>query len=314
VPGTIQGAWTPELGIGFADMIRYMVNQDPDILVVGEIDGKETMEAVVEAGLTGAKVLTSYPAFDATGALLRMNRLGLENYLIAASSITVLSQRLVRCLCQSCRQPHVPDQAVFNRLGLVDVPPESFTFYKPVGCAECNQHGYKGQLAIHELLQINEAIREAILDHKPAATIRGIARTEAKLVSMAEDGLYKAIEGMMSIATDLVKDPVVLSVHSMTPEMNGVLRTWPIALSSHEDKRLSTPMLAALRQRIGLEVGDNQPYALDPKEDYSVPHHAMRRGLRHLQVEFRQDLVATEEGALKWAKLFGDSLAEVLGL
>jgi predicted N-formylglutamate amidohydrolase len=125
---------------------------------------------------------------------------------------------------------------------------------------------------------------------------------------------HNAIEEMMTASRAAVKDPVVLSVHSMTPEMNGELRTWPISLSSHEDKRLSTPMLAALRKRIGMLVGDNQPYALDPKEDYSVPVHAMKHGLRHLQVEFRQDLIATEPGALKWAKVFGDALAEVLGL
>jgi predicted N-formylglutamate amidohydrolase len=125
---------------------------------------------------------------------------------------------------------------------------------------------------------------------------------------------HNAIDAMMTEALATVKDPVLLSVHSMTPELNGELRTWPISLSSHEDKRLSTPMLAALRKRIGMLVGDNQPYALDPKEDYSVPHHAMRRGLRHLQVEFRQDLIATEPGANKWARVFGDALAEVLGL
>jgi len=125
---------------------------------------------------------------------------------------------------------------------------------------------------------------------------------------------HAAIEEMMTAALAAVKDPVVLSVHSMTPEMNGELRTWPISLSSHEDRRLTNPMLAALRERIGMLVGDNQPYALDPKEDYSVPVHAMKRGLRHLQVEFRQDMTATEPGALKWAKVFGDALAEVLGL
>ena len=125
---------------------------------------------------------------------------------------------------------------------------------------------------------------------------------------------HNAIEEMMTTALAAAKDPVVLSVHSMTPELNGELRTWPISLSSHEDKRLSTPMLAALRKRIGMLVGDNQPYALDPAEDYTVPHHAMRRGLRHLQVEFRQDLIATEPGAVKWAKVFGDALGEVLGL
>ncbi|PKL77741.1 MAG: hypothetical protein CVV27_04665 [Candidatus Melainabacteria bacterium HGW-Melainabacteria-1] len=199
VPGTIQGAWTPELGMSFSAMIQYMLNQDPDILVVGEIDGKETMESVVEAGLTGAKVLTSYPAFDATGALLRLMNLGLEAYLIASSNITVLSQRLVRKLCNHCKASHTPKKEIFTLLGLVDVDPASYEYYRPVGCPECANRGFVGQTAIHELLQINEAIREAVIDRKPAATIRGIARTEAKLVSMAEDGLYKAIEGLTSV-------------------------------------------------------------------------------------------------------------------
>jgi predicted N-formylglutamate amidohydrolase len=125
---------------------------------------------------------------------------------------------------------------------------------------------------------------------------------------------HNGIEAMMSAALATVRDPVVLSVHSMTPELNGELRTWPVSLSSHEDKRLATPMLAALRKRMGFLVGDNQPYALDPAEDYTVPVHAMRRALRHLQVEFRQDLVAGEQGVAKWATLFGDALQEVLAL
>jgi predicted N-formylglutamate amidohydrolase len=125
---------------------------------------------------------------------------------------------------------------------------------------------------------------------------------------------HNGVEAMMSAALAAARDPVVLSVHSMTPEMNGELRTWPVALSSHEDKRLATPMLAALRKRVGFLVGDNQPYALDPAEDYTVPVHAMRRALRHLQVEFRQDLIGGQQGAAKWATVFGDALAEVLPL
>jgi predicted N-formylglutamate amidohydrolase len=125
---------------------------------------------------------------------------------------------------------------------------------------------------------------------------------------------HSAIDDMMTTALATVKDPVLLSVHSMTPELNGTRRIWPIALSSHEDRRLSDPMLAALRKRTQEPVGDNQPYALEPAEDYSVPHHAMRRGLRHLQVEFRQDLIAETPGAVQWAKLFGDALQEVLAL
>jgi predicted N-formylglutamate amidohydrolase len=108
------------------------------------------------------------------------------------------------------------------------------------------------------------------------------------------------------------RDPVLLSIHSMTPVMRSYARPWPVALSWYQDRRLSVPMLAALRRRIADPVGDNEPYGLDPAEDYSVPVHALRRGLRHLQVEFRQDLVADEAGAAHWAQLFGDALAEVV--
>lgn len=218
VPGTVQGTFAAEHG-SFAEMICSMIRLDPDILMVSEIENADTLEAVVEVALTGAKVMTSFEAFDATGALLRLNRLGLENYLIASSNVTVLSQRLVRRLCPSCRQPHPPeelDQSLFNRLGLVDVTPESFPFYRAVGCDACSQRGYKGQLAIHELLHLNEAIREAVLDHKPAATIRGIARTEAKLVSMAEDGLYKVIEGLTSLE-EIQRVAFVNEYDSQTP-------------------------------------------------------------------------------------------------
>jgi len=216
VPGTIQGAYNSQLGISYAEMILSMLNQDPDILVVGEIQDKETMEAVVEAALTGAKVLTTYPAFDATGALLRLMNLGLESYLIASSNITVLSQRLVRRLCDSCKTTHTPSKESFNMLGLVDVEPTSYDFYRPIGCPACQNRGFMGQTSIHELLQINEAIREAVLDRKQAATIRGIARTEAKLVSMAEDGLYKAIEGVTSVE-EIQRVAFVNEYDSQTP-------------------------------------------------------------------------------------------------
>ncbi len=216
VPGTIQGAWSPDLGMSYSDMIGFMLNQDPDILVVGEIDGKETMESVVEAALTGAKVLTTYPAFDATGALLRLMNLGLESYLIASSNVTVLSQRLVRKLCDACKVKHTPKKETLDLLGLVDVDPMSYEYYRPMGCPECSNRGFKNQTSIHEVLQINEAIREAVLERKPAATIRGIARTEAKLVSMAEDGLYKAIEGHSSVE-EIQRVAFVNEYDSQTP-------------------------------------------------------------------------------------------------
>jgi predicted N-formylglutamate amidohydrolase len=125
---------------------------------------------------------------------------------------------------------------------------------------------------------------------------------------------HAAIETVLSGVLAAKAETVLVSIHSMTPVMKGFSRPWPIALSWRDDDRLVTPMLAALRRRIGPEVGDNEPYDLDPKEDYSVPAHAMRRGLRHLQVEFRQDLVADAAGVAQWAGVFGDALQEVLAI
>jgi type IV pilus assembly protein PilB len=198
IPGTVQGQWDPGYGT-FADHIRAMGYLDSDMMMVGEIDSPATLEASLELALSGAKVLTAYPAFDATGALLRLAGMGLESYLIASSHVTVLSQRLVRRLCPHCKVAIAPPPAAFFfSLGLVGIDPDGLQFWGPKGCEHCQQHGYQGMMAIHELLVINEAIREAILERKPAATIRGIARTEAKLVSMAEDGIYKALEGLTS--------------------------------------------------------------------------------------------------------------------
>ncbi len=103
-------------------------------------------------------------------------------------------------------------------------------------------------------------------------------------------------------------DSIVLSIHSMTESLAGQVRPWPIALSSHEDRTLVEPMLEALRQ---YNAGDNQPYDLDPAIDYSIPYHAMRRNMRYLQVEFRQDEVANPSGELLWATRFAKALSSV---
>jgi type IV pilus assembly protein PilB len=216
VPGTVQGQWTTQRGDTFAEMIRSMSFLDPDILMVSQLESPDILEAASELALTGAKVITTYPAFDATGALLRLINQGLESYLIASSQVAVLSQRLVRRLCSACKRPEAPSRELLDLLGLVSVKPETYMLYQPVGCADCHQHGYKGQTTIHELLVLNEAIREAILDRKPAATIRGIARTEAKLVSMAEDGYFKATLGLTSL-NEVQRVAFVNEYDSQTP-------------------------------------------------------------------------------------------------
>ena len=123
---------------------------------------------------------------------------------------------------------------------------------------------------------------------------------------------HQAIRDAVERKLNAGQQPIVLSIHSMTPVMRGIARPWQITVCWQEDQRLSAPMLAALRSQAGIVVGDNEPYDLDVREDYSVPAHAMRRGLKHLQIEFRQDEVSDAAGQQRWAELFGDCLERVL--
>jgi predicted N-formylglutamate amidohydrolase len=136
------------------------------------------------------------------------------------------------------------------------------------------------------------------------------ARRVAAYFTPYHDEIERVIQRKQADQPDLV----FISIHSMTEAMAGIERPWQISFSWRDDARLSQPMIEVLRQRGDIVVGDNQPYDLDPAEDYSVPQHAIRRGLRHLQVEFRQDLVADSQGVADWAGKFGDALAVVLGL
>lgn len=200
ITGITQGNWTPERGISFAEMIRSMSFLDPDVLMVTELDSPETLEACVELALGGSKVISTYTSFDTMGALLRLSTQGLEPFLISSSNIAMVSQRLVRVLCPHCKQQDAPPKDLLNMLGLSEVQPGDAPVSYPRGCAECNQLGFQGQTAIHEILTINDAIREAILDQQPAAKIRNLARNDGKLISMAEDGYFKAVEGVTSLA------------------------------------------------------------------------------------------------------------------
>lgn len=126
------------------------------------------------------------------------------------------------------------------------------------------------------------------------------------------DPYHAAVAEVIEAALAAGRRPVILSIHSMTPEMGGRFRPWQITVSSGADRRLADPMLAALRRIVGITVGDNQPYAMDPAEDYSVPVHAVRRGLLHLQIEFRQDEVSSPAGIARWAAIFNEALALAL--
>lgn len=123
---------------------------------------------------------------------------------------------------------------------------------------------------------------------------------------------HDAIETVIEQRMTKGRRPILLSIHSMTPSMNGLDRPWQISLSSYDDRRLTDAMLDVLYRRQDVTIGDNQPYSLDPVEDYSTPAHAMSRNLLHVQVEFRQDEVGSAAGIARYAEIFGDALVDVL--
>ena len=126
------------------------------------------------------------------------------------------------------------------------------------------------------------------------------------------DPYHAAVESMIETRIAQGTPPIVVSIHSMTGNLAGVARPWQIALSSHTDRTLADPLLAALRRPGDIVVGDNQPYNLDPAFDFSTPFHALRRNLAHIQVEFRQDEVTDEASQIHWATRFATALSEAL--
>ena len=142
---------------------------------------------------------------------------------------------------------------------------------------------------------------------------RGLSQTaKANRVELYFKPYHQAIETLLTERGNQGMNPIVVSIHSMTASLAGAYRPWQIALSSFRDRSLADPLLAALRQPGDIVVGDNEPYDLDPKVDYSVPEHALNHGLRHLQVEFRNDLIVDRTTQQQWAFRFCSALRIVL--
>ncbi|KAF0121700.1 MAG: type IV pilus assembly protein PilB [bacterium] len=199
IDGVVQGQLNPKLGLTYIDHLKSMMRQDPDVLMIGEIRDHSAAEAVIQAALTGHKVLSTFHTDDTTGALLRLMDMGIDTFLISSTVVSVVAQRLVRVLCPHCRQPYELDPNMTASLNIHSIDSNIHKFYQAGGCSQCNYTGFKGRIAIHELLVVNDAIREAILARKTSSEIRYTAREKANLVTMLEDGFYKATKGMTSL-------------------------------------------------------------------------------------------------------------------
>ena len=185
-----------KIGLSFAAMLRSLLRQDPDILMVGEIRDELTARTAVQAALTGHLVFSTLHTNDACSAVTRLVNMGVEGYLIGASLNGVLAQRLCRRICAKCKQAYEPPKAmlsVMQHMGLV-----SNEFYRGVGCAKCRNTGFSGRIAIHELLVVDDALREAICVSPTIQTVHEYAR-RAGMIPLRYDGLRKVKEGLTTI-------------------------------------------------------------------------------------------------------------------
>lgn len=187
-----------QIGLSFARALRSILRQDPDIIMIGEMRDGETAQIAVQSALTGHLVLSTLHTNTAAGAIVRLQDMGIEPYLITSSVNGVLSQRLVRRLCEHCKQPYMPDPALQISSGLQRMGLKPTELFKSVGCEHCRQTGYTGRCGIHELLVIDDGMRRGILDGLDAASLHNKA-TAAGMHTLYEDGLRKVAAGITSL-------------------------------------------------------------------------------------------------------------------
>ena len=194
--GVNQIAVKPKIGLTFAQGLRHIVRQDPDVILVGEIRDLETAEIAIQASLTGHLVFSTLHTNDAPGAITRMQDMGVEGYLVASVLEGVLAQRLVRRICPACRVPDTPSKADLDALG-IEAPPGTELF-RGKGCDECRGTGYRGRSGIYELFTIDEDARSLILRRASTRDIRQHA-IQRGMVTLRLDGYKRACEGVTTI-------------------------------------------------------------------------------------------------------------------
>ncbi|MCF6281961.1 MAG: type II secretion system ATPase GspE [Candidatus Polarisedimenticolaceae bacterium] len=199
IEGITQIQTKTDIGLTFATILRSIVRQDPDIIMIGEMRDLETAEIAIQSALTGHLVLSTLHTNDAAGAVTRLLDMGVEDYLLTSTISGILAQRLVRILCKECRSPYTAPQELINHLHLNDYADEKeITLYRAEGCEVCNQRGYIGRIGILEFLEMNETIRQQILKHSDTATLQKIA-TRMGMTTLTEDGIRKALAGITTI-------------------------------------------------------------------------------------------------------------------
>lgn len=188
----------PKIGLTFANGLRAIVRQDPDIILVGEIRDKETAEIAVQSALTGHLLFSTLHTNDASGAITRLLDMGVEHFLLSSTLLGILAQRLVRVICPLCKEKISPEKKLIHSMGMDLESLDGVTFYAGKGCEECRYTGFKGRMAIFEYLPVDDEIREKIVGRSSTEVIKKTAMKNG-MVTLRQDGWNKIKDGITTI-------------------------------------------------------------------------------------------------------------------
>ncbi len=188
----------PSIGLTFANALRSIVRQDPDVILIGEIRDAETAEIAIHSALTGHLVLSTLHTNDAPSAMTRLIDMGMEDYLLSSTIIGILAQRLVRVACPNCQVPYTPDPAILQEMRRNGEKPEDWKIIGVKGCEQCAHTGYWGRSGIFEFIEIDDDIRKLILEKKDSALIKEAARKKG-MRTLREDGWIKVKQGVTTV-------------------------------------------------------------------------------------------------------------------
>ena len=183
------------VGLTFASALRAFLRQDPDIILVGEIRDQETADIAIKAALTGHLVFSTLHTNNAPATVTRLIDMGVEPFLVSSSLILVVAQRLVRRICQHCKEEITPDPEILRALNITDT---NAKFYRGKGCPNCRKTGYKGRIAVYEMMEITDEMRKAIVKGAPEDEIREMAKANG-MVTLRESGIVKAQKGLTTL-------------------------------------------------------------------------------------------------------------------
>ncbi len=198
IHGINQVQVNEKAGLTFATALRSILRQDPDVCLIGEIRDAETAQIATQAALTGHLVLSTIHTNSAPGTITRLIDMGIEPFLIASSLVCVISQRLVRRLCQKCKQQYTPEPDMLARVGIKPEDAKGITFYKPVGCDDCLKLGYRGRLALFEIMEVSDEMAKLIVARSDATLVKKKA-LEMGMIQLSDDGVRQIKAGRTTI-------------------------------------------------------------------------------------------------------------------